>query len=398
MSDDKKVVELKEKQNLEGYLTKEDLSAFEERFLELQAKSAERLQKVDQNKEVEVMKAKQEDSLIQWIGALRNNDLVGMRKAVKQAVTLDTDTATTAGNLVHPEIEKKVYRFLGENTVVYADSMKVTLRRGQGNTVRTQDIIGDVTVGWTDEGANKHFTNPTIGQPEAVLNKLTAIVRMTDEFDADAFLNPVDFLAERVGRMMRAQRDNALINGNGADIDGILATAGVTAIPLLSGSTSGDTSYDDLLAMKVEYLRQNYDFGAGVAYISPEVYQAILTSKDNEDAYLITNTTPSAVSPMGTTPAFLGQIPYKVSTFLPENVSDPATPFAFYTDLSQHNLVVEKEGLQVLTSQHAILTDGQTTENAFVQDKTFVRFVMRVGAVVVNPKGVIVLETPSASS
>lgn len=383
-------------QDVSGFIRKEDLQTV---IQEIIAKGNERYEKLmHSGDESKAFEAQYDQTLVQWFTALNKFDFAGMANAVKQAVTLTTGVEATAGALVHPTFQKKVYAFMGENTVIYDGAQKVTLQNREGNTVNTQDLLSDVTVGWTPEGIAKHLTNPTFAQPTAILDKMTAIVRMTDEFRQDAFLDPIDYLAQRVGRQMRIALEDALVNGNSENIDGILAAVGTSSIPLGAGTTSADITYDDLLRLKIEYLRKNNDFGNGIAYISAEGYGEILLQKaSGSGEFMVPNTNPSAVSPVGVTPGFLGQVPYKVSTALPENVTAASTPFAFYTDLAQHLLVIQKADMEVKISQDASLTDGETTINAFTQDETFVRFHRRVGAVAVNPSGIILLETPSES-
>lgn len=337
--------------------------------------------------------AKEKKSLAQWMVAYGQSDIAKMKKATQDFVA-DTGTPTYAGNLVHPVFEEMVYRFTARWTPIYNASRKIRLARGQGNTFNTQELVADVVASWGAEGAMKNVTRATFARPNVTLDKLQGIVIMTDELRADAFMDFPTFIAERMSRQMGIALERGLLIGNGANTDGIFNTVGVTFLNI--GTALTDFTYDDLLRGKIEYLKVADAFNpSAAAYISPDTYGNILLQKDLEGAYVLQNTNPSGVSPEGVTPAFLGQVPYVVSTQIPTAGLSGGDPVGVYGDLGEHSLVIEKEGMEVLYSQHGSVTfenddEEDVTVNAYQQDLTLGRFVRRVAGLVVNPSGLVV--------
>ena len=405
MSEEKKTEAVAASVSAEDVISKKDFQKMAKEHLAqveaLQAKSLKEF-RFNSNPETakQAKKATEAKSLAQWMVAYGQNDVKGM-KTVTQDFVADTGTALYAGNLVHPVFEEMVHRFTNLHAPIYRDSRKVTLRRNQGNTFNTQSLIADVVATWGAEGAAKNVTRASFSRDTVKLDKLQGIVIMTDELGADAFTDFPSFIAERMARQMSIQLETGLLIGNGANTDGILNTAGVTFYDLASTNLSA-FSYDDLLRMKIEYGKQAESFTNGKAYLSWDIYGNILLAKDNEGAYLVPNTNPSGVSPDGVTPAFLGQVPYTVAPRMPADGQGAGDPIAIYADLSSHSIVVEKEGMEVLYSQHgsATFTDDaseEVTVNAYQQDLTLGRFVRRVAGLVVNPAGVIVARLATSS-
>lgn len=363
---------------------------------EVQSKLDQALKSLQFNNSAEnqkkVQQAKEAKSLAQWMNAYAKSDKQAMHK-VTQDYIADTGTPEYAGVLVHPLFDEMINRFTAQYTPIYNGSRKVTLRRGQGNVFNSHDLIQDVVANWGAEGAMKNVTRAKYSQPTVKLDKLQGIVISTDEMIADAFLDLPSFLAERMARQMGIALEQGLLIGNGANTDGILNTAGVTFLNI--GATVADFTYDDMLKGKVEYFKVAREFTNARAYISPDMYGNILLAKDNEGAYLVPNTNPSAVSPTGVTPAFLGQVPYEVSPDLPSTGLTTGDAIGFYTDLSAHSIVVEKDGMEVTWDRSASVSfeddqEQEVTFNAFQQDGTLGRFVRRVAGLVVNPSGIVV--------
>ena len=76
-------------------------------------------------------------------------------------------------------------------------------------------LIGDVSVGWMDEGNDYADAGMEIGGFTAKLHKVGAVIKVSEELINDSFFNLENFIAEAFGRALGKEYEDVCINGGG---------------------------------------------------------------------------------------------------------------------------------------------------------------------------------------
>jgi HK97 family phage major capsid protein len=267
---------------------------------------------------------------------------------------------------------------------------------GAGNTRDIPALLTSVTAYWVAKGGMKPSVKPTFALVHQTLEKLAAIVPMTEEILEDSAINIISLLGELFGQAISREEDRVFLNGStilGDPFDGVIRAAGVIPVPMASSDIFNLTA-DDLNNML--YVVPSIIRNTGKFYMHPTVFSIIQQLKALDGHYIWQQ-------PAGDKPATIWNRPYELSDVLPDNtVTGEGIPVLFYIDLSKTCVYGDKKGLRIKLLEEGIVqsTDESPTDlNLATQDMVAFRISKRVGYVPVLPAGVAVLvlgeESPS---
>jgi HK97 family phage major capsid protein len=316
---------------------------------------------------------------------------------------------TQGGYLVPQLLLAEVNRFVEEGGVARRE-MRYLPFAGAGNSRYIPTLMTDVTVSWVDEGEAKPKTKPYIGRVEQVLNKLAAIVILTEEIVEDAVINLVSLCGQLIGEAIAAEEDNQFFSGTGAPWTGIINTAGVVSMALSPGEGPLNIRPEALLALTVA-IPSGAVAGAKF-YMNRQVWAAIsarrsdaVAASDSRGNYLVQ--TPGQSSPgsvWGFPVVLVESLPsigdiYGVTDVIDYSLVPSADePFLFFGNLQKTCVYGDKQGLRVKMLDQASLYDTNgTLINLAEKDMIALRVHKRVGFVAVLPAGIAVLSTGATS-
>jgi len=389
------------KEDLKSFIKSETIDSLDK---ELEKKSDELVKKffagVEKQRKVAInaggtdtVKATDQEVVRKWLGCLLHRDHAGM--ALLQKDYLQVGDNAQGGYLVPPQLLAEVNRFTEEYGVARSD-MRYLPFSGPGNERTIPALASSVSVYWLAEGAAKTSTKPTFGLVTQTLEKLAAIVPMTEELLEDSAINIIALLGELFGEAVAAEEDRVFLAGDTGDGDpfmGVINAVGAVAVAMGAGDVAADIDADDLnnLIYAVPRAIRN----KGIFYLSSTLFQAIQQLKTTTGAYIVQ-------SPVGSQPGSIWNRPYKLVDVLPSSAEATAeTPIMFYTDLRKTCVYGDKGGLKVKLLDQAIVSSAETSPsdlNLATQDMIALRIVKRTGYVPVLPAGIAVLSTGVAES
>lgn len=141
-----------------------------------------------------------------------------MKKAAPAAYSAE-GTGVDGGYLVAPEFAKQILMYdLGAGALF--DRVSKIPVMGNSYAVPRDETTPWGTDGircfWTGEAAQATATKPKIGQDQIVLQKLTALVPVTEEMTEDSFIGLGEYFTSRASTKIRYALDDAILNGTGA--------------------------------------------------------------------------------------------------------------------------------------------------------------------------------------
>jgi HK97 family phage major capsid protein len=232
---------------------------------------------------------------------------------------LNVTTPAEGGYLVPVSYQTRILEKLRELDVM----------RGLATNIRTSstELIpvegNDATFAWLDESAPYGQTDVSFDQLSIAAYKAGGIIKVSEEFLADAFVNVEEYLTKKIAMAMATLQEQAFLSGNGTKKPtGVLVTAelGVT-----SASTSAITM-NEMLDL-IYSVKQGYDKTL-LMHSSTELALRKLT--DTNGQYLWQ---PSLV--VGTPSSFDGK-PIVTSQYMP-TIAASAKAIAF-GDFSQYTI------------------------------------------------------------
>jgi HK97 family phage major capsid protein len=316
------------------------------------------------------------------IFALKRNDYATLKD-------LSTDVDASGGYTVDEELRAEIHGLVTEYGVSRREMTVLTM---SAPTIKLNKRGTDVSVYWTDEMGAKTSTDFTISQVSLTLNKLAAIVPMSDEILEDSEIDLVSYTASRVAEKIAEQEDEAAFNGDGSSTyggyTGILSGAGNTVT--MTGTTFASIDADDILDM-IDALPTGHQANAKF-YIHRTNMSHIRSLKDTTGAYIYQRPSESG-------PATIWGKPVVEVEVMPTSSDSAAnTAFVLYADLKKSSYVGIKGGLKMDVSNQATVTSTESGDlNLFRQDMTALRFVERWGYVNLLTDAAVVLKTATAS-
>lgn len=346
-----------------------------------------------------VIKKSGDDIVKEWLLALRDRDTSKIKAIETEQLKdakfkfLSTGTAADGGNLVPKELVNEVYRIMeDEGYGIARREMRYWPFAGPGNTREIPALDSSVTTYWINEGAKKKSSQPSFSLPKMVLKKLASIVPMTEELLQDSLINVTALIAELVAEAMTIEEDVQFFTGTGSPFTGILNNGNVQVYQMAAGKGFGDLTADDLsyLMRKVKpSMRKNGKF-----YLSSDLMGVIERLKDLDDQYIYR--APGDPSRPGT---MWGKPVIEAEAFPDLSETGADKPFILFGDLRKTCILGDKGSMRVKLLDQATITDsdGETVLNLAEQDLEALRFVERVGYLLVLPPGVAVLKSGLAS-
>jgi HK97 family phage major capsid protein len=232
--------------------------------------------------------------------------------------------------------------------------------------------LTNVSVAWTDEGAEKSETNPTFTAITQTAKKVAAIVKMTDELLEDNSSSIDQFIMELVAEAIGIEEDRVAFAGNTGASDpfmGVLYATGVNSV-----STAGaNISFEDVISLLFS-LNAKYRAGATLV-TSTTGLQLLMKLKDSNNNPIWT--LPGA----GILPTIYG-FPYAISDQIPVNLGTGTDQTGMiFGNFKRHFFVSDRGGYEVISSNSASDTG---TASAFMEDETWFRFKKRMSLDVAN--------------
>ncbi len=315
------------------------------------------------------------------------------REVVKSVLTgntkaLATSPDATAGYLVDTELAGEIERLATEFGVARREMRLVTMSKF---AMRIPIALTDISVYWTAEGAAKTSTQPSFSEATLTLNKIAAIIPMTDEFIEDVEFDIFGYVAETAAEKIAQKEDLAFFRGDGTstsgNFTGLLVSGNVGEV-VLTGTTIASMDADDLLDM-IDTTPQG-GLVNGKFYMHRTIRSLVRKLKATDGTYIYQ-------APSASGPATIWGYPVVEAEAFP-SISDEAedTSFVLFGNLRKAAWVgVKSSGMSMATSNQAtvrnVADDGDL--NLFEQDMTALRIVERIGYVEVLPLAVTKLTT-----
>lgn len=390
--------EKKVKTDLKSFIRKETIDSLEKeldkisdglvkKFFDGVAK--QRAELIDTKKEVK--KDSDQELVRKWFGALIHRDHQAMME-VQKAFMGDRDPHQ-GEYLVPPQLLAEVNRFTEEYGISRRD-MRYLPFSGPGNSRNIPALASSVAVFWVGKGRAKPSTKPTFDLVPQTLEKIAAIVPMTEEIIEDAAINIIALLGELFGEAVAKEEDRVFLNGDtgaGDPYNGVIRATGIIPVPMGVG-TIADITADDL--NNLIYAVPKVIRRKGKFYLHSTIIQLLQQLKDKNGRYILQE-------PTADKPGTIWGRPYEDVDILPDSsVAGEDEPVMFYTDLSKTCVYGDKQGLRVKLLEEGIVQSAEESPselNLATQDMIALRIAKRVGYVPVLPAGIAVLQLSEES-
>lgn len=229
------------------------------------------------------------------------------------------------------------------------------------DTVTPWDTASGVLTSWTGEGATIGGSKPKLGMLETKLNKLTALVPLTDEIleDVPAMTR---WLQSKVPDKITSALNTAIVAGSGVGQPlGLLNSGAKVIAAAKSGQGANTVVYENISGM----------FGRLYAKLRPN---AVWLLNQDVEPQLQNMVAPGATFPAYLPPGGLSATPYGMLMGRPVIPIEAAKALGtegdiILTDLSQYLAVLKSSGLRSDVSIHLY----------FDADITAFRFILRMG-------------------
>lgn len=210
---------------------------------------------------------------------------------------------------------------------------------------------------WQSEASAVTGTKPAIGQDNLVLQKVSALVPVSDEMLTDSFTGLGDYIAKLAGPRIRFKVDDAIVNGSGAGQPlGVLNSGAIVSQAAESAQTADTiniTNLAKMLSRVPDYARQGL-----VWLVHPSALpQLVILTNGNQSIYI----PPGGVSGANPRPATLFGIPLQLSQHC-QAVGDVGD--ILLLDLSQYITLTKGNGIDSAMSMH-LYFDANTTAFRF---------------------------------
>lgn len=282
-------------------------------------------------------------------GLVTRNDAVC--RALAEGVNAD------GGFLFPAEFLAELIRPLAELPRARALVRVVTMRR---NVLNAPSLLNRPKVYWTAENAAKTTTTASFGQATLTARKAAAILYASDELiedstEIDVVRLIIDLFAEAIGE----EEDRVILRGNGTTEPTGLITA-VTAATIPGTASVGNLSFDNVLDL--EYgLKSKYRKGASFL-VHPNNVKELRKLKDSNNRYL-----------------------WEDSRIVGQPATLHSYPVHEFYDMPEATILFGNWKLCYWLGDRKQMTVkiSQDTTQAFTQDETAIRVVIRLGGNVV---------------
>lgn len=302
-----------------------------------------------------------------------------------------TETSDEQGKYLCPiEWYKEIFRLVQTYGIARRDCrvIPMTTKTMEINTIATMPSSYWIQAQLAMTYRKKTVTKPHFGQITLKPDAQVAITAWEDELLADATPNLIQLITELTVETFSRGEDDALWNGNGAGIAGILANAGVNVVPMGAGDLAfANIDCDDLSNMITQVEAVQSTAGAKF-YLHPEILNHIRTLQTVPGEYIWQK-------PSGTAPGTIWNYPYEVSNVMPGNAQSAiSTPFVIFGNLKRTVVFADRQRLTIKLLTEASLDLGSATVVNLAQyNLSALRFNERLDIKVILPLGLSVLYT-----
>lgn len=291
-----------------------------------------------------------EEKIVGWFhGLVTKNDTI--LKALSEG------TAADGGYLFPNEFLSELIRPLAQLPRMRGLVRVVTMRR---DILDAPSLLNRPKIYWTAENAAKTTTTAAFGTAQLVARKAAAILYSSDELiedsvEIDVVRLIIDLFSEAIGE----EEDRVILRGNGTTEPTGISTA-VTAATIASVTCVGNLSFDNIIR-HIYALKSKYRAGASFL-IHPNNMAELRMLKDTNGRYLWQDpSTPEGYPTLYTYPVY--------------EFYDMPESAIYYGNWKLAYWLGDRKRMTVKTSND--------TTQAFNQDQTAIRVVIRLGGAVV---------------
>lgn len=287
--------------------------------------------------------------------------------------TLIEGTDSLGGYTVPEEFANQIIKLERESSIIRRLARQVPMGTDTRN-VPTQ--LTNVSATWEGESDQIATTNPTFARTVQVAKKLSALTKFSNEVLADNNVGLDGFIKEIIAEAFALEEDRVGLAGgvdeNSDPFDGILYADDVKVLVQAGGSLD----YDDVINLPFEV---DSPYRVGALYItSSQGLKLIIKLKDAQGRYIWS-------APITGAPGMINNYPYEVSDQIPITLGAGASTALMFGNLKKHFWFSDREGMSVLSSEHASDWIGGVLESAFAHDETWFRFRKRMALTVMQP-------------
>lgn len=271
---------------------------------------------------------------------------------------LSEGTAADGGNLFPDEFLAELVKPLADGNRMRSLVRVIKMKR---DVLNAASVLNRPKIYWTAENAAKTTTTASFGAPQLVARKAAAIIYASDELiedstEFDVVRLIIDLFAEAVGE----EEDRVILRGNGTtEPTGIITARAAGTIGSVATET-GNLSFDDILNL-IYGLKTKYRAGASFL-VHPTNVKELRKLKDTTGRYIYQDP--------GSAAAYPTLYGYPVHEFY---------------DIPESEMVFGNWKLCYWLGDRKAMTVkiSQDTTQAFTQDETAIRVVIRLGGNVV---------------
>lgn len=269
------------------------------------------------------------------------------------------------GFAVPPDFRQEIMKQVqGEESLLSRCDQQITSSNSLSlplDTVSPWDTSSGVLTNWTGEGGTITGSKPKLGQLETKLNKLTALVPLTDEIleDVPAMTR---WLQSKVPEKITSALNTAIVNGSGVGQPlGLLNAGAKVTQAAKSGQGANTVIYENITKM----------WGRLYARLRPNAVWIINQDVENQLQNMVA---PGSTFPAYLPPGGLSATPYGQLMGRPVVPVEAASALGtegdiILTDLTQYLIAMKASGMRTDVSIHLY----------FDSDHVAFRFIMRVG-------------------
>ena len=292
--------------------------------------------------------------------------------------TLGTLVGATAGFLITPEYSRELIELLRDKSVVRGLGPRVYPM--SGNSLTFNRVTGHSTIHWVGEGAYKTPSDTEYGQMKLLLKEAVAVVKVQDNLLEDADVAVDSMITQDMSEQLGLGEDLAFIQGTGGNQPlGVYRDPSV-GVTTLGGGNGAVITFDDLMDAMYQIEVGNAKPTAWLMH--PRTKNTLRKLKDGNGNYIYNLGDLSKGimdNVLGIPVAFSNQIP----TTLTFGTSGAVCSYAILGNWNEFVIGQKAGAIKMSASNQA--SDQTTGEDAFLQDQTWFRAVLRVDCGVRQP-------------
>jgi len=337
------------------------------------------------NKDVKKSREQVNKEVTSFLKAVMKNDVFALQK------DLSTGVDASGGYLLQNEFVAEIQHLVTEYGVARRE---FTTFRMSTKTLDLNALATDPVVSWEDEMAATLSTDFTIDRDSLTPKKLKAIVPMSEELFEDSEIDIASYLAKRIAEKLAQAEDDAFFNGDGSSaygsFTGLLNNTSVNTV------TMAQTGYSNIDADDLLDMQDSTPQGAhanGKYYMHRSIFNFVRKLKDADGNYIYQR-------PADGQPATIWDKPYELVEVMPAKTATAAdSAFVLFGDLKKACVLGIRKDMTVSRSTDATIksTDTVTDLNLFQRDMVAMKFLERIGFVVILPTAVTRLKTAPSS-